>query len=106
MTATNAYDWHRACSCQSPKPAGWRQIRGRGAEGEWASAWLDWLWRTHIEPRGFRLRGRPSKRMLEVDIADAWGLSELQRAIASAPSSQEAAPKPPFDPTRFESHAR
>ncbi len=101
LTATDAYEWHSECPCQQPKPSGWRQIRGRGDEGEWASAWLDWLWRTHIEPNGFTLIGRSSRRVLDIDVVGPIDLERLKRVICTAPKLQERPPEPPFDPTRL-----
>jgi hypothetical protein len=72
-------------------------IKGKGDEGDWATTWLDWLWRTHIEPRGFVVAARPSGRVLDITlVGDRKGfLARLRDAITAGPTTDEAAPKAP-----------
>lgn len=97
LTASNAFHWHADCPCQDPKPAAWRQVSGKGREGSWASEWLDWLWRTHLEPRGFKCIGKSGRRGLDLVVA-VGDVGALRSAIASGPLIDGAAPTPPFDP--------
>ena len=78
----------------------WRQISGRGEEGAWAEAWLDWLWRTHLEPCGFRKTGRSGHRVLDLDLSEPVDVERLRQAVSGGPSIVEDAPVPPFDPER------
>jgi hypothetical protein len=98
LSATNAYYWHAACPCQEPKPSGWRQIGGRGLEGQWASAWLAWLWRTHLQSRGYECRNAAARRVLDLNVPDG-DIAGLHSAIIAGPSTEEPAPQPPFDPS-------
>ena len=100
LTMSDAFHWHRACACQPPlaDPDGpYVCVSGKGAEGEWAAAWLGWLARTHLEPRGVTILGAPSRRLIEVQIGpqDTAGVEALRRAIAAGPISDEPAPQPP-----------
>jgi hypothetical protein len=99
LSVTNAFFWHRECTCQRVKPAGWRQISGKGEEGTWASAWLQWLWRTHLEPRGLKMVGESGGRTIDL-MVDEDGVPALKDAIAAGPLEDEAAPDPPFDPAK------
>jgi len=100
LTATDAYYWHASCPCQRPQPRGWRQISGRGPEGVRSATWMDWLWRTHVEPRGFVLRRGGSRRVYDVELLSAHDESRLRDSITSGPVGPEPAPVPPFDPTK------
>ena len=98
LTANEAWRWHQACPCQERRKKPWMPlVKGRGREGDWASAWLAWLWRTHIEPRGFKLVGHPSSRVMEVqgEPDDAGFHERMKAAIQSGPVLGEEAPPPP-----------
>jgi hypothetical protein len=96
LSVTHAYDWHHRCPCQSPRPAVWVQVRGRDDEGAWATAWLDWLIRTYLVPRGFVVVARPSARVIDVHLpGDDDAGPALVAAIQAGNLSEEAAPEPP-----------
>ncbi|CCH90678.1 protein of unknown function [Modestobacter italicus] len=97
LTASDAYWWHSACPCERSSPGHWRQISGRGDEGAWAAAWLDWLWRTHLQPRGFQRAGAPADRVLDLSLSKPADLDRLRQAMTAGPASEnEPAPPPPF----------
>jgi hypothetical protein len=98
LTASNAFYWHAGCPCQDRKPAAWRQISGKGAEGSWAAAWLEWLWRTHLAPRGVQRVDTSGKRTLDLSVDDN-DIAALRAAISAGPKVLESAPTPPFDPS-------
>jgi hypothetical protein len=95
LTATDAFWWHAACPC-NPSTRNWRQIQGRGEEGAWATAWLDWLWRTHLEPRGFVLVEKSGHRILDIRMSDEGALARLREAVTAGPVVVEPEPIPPF----------
>ena len=100
LTATDAYWWHGACPCEPAAGHRWRQVSGRGEEGTWAEAWLEWLWRTHLEPRGFRRSGKSGHRVLDLNLSEQTDVERLRQAVIAGPSIMETAPVPPFDPER------
>lgn len=98
LSVTHAYDWHRRCPCQGPRPASWVQVRGRGDQGTWAAAWLEWLVRSHLSPRGYTVVGRPSVRVVDVRLPVGDGATRtLLAAIRGGNLTGEEPPLPPVD---------
>jgi hypothetical protein len=101
LTMTHAFfEIHPACPCQVPKPYQWCQVSGKGEEGAWSVAWMSWLWRTHLEPRGWTSFDSPSPRVIDVVIDGSRNVERLLSDITSGPIAADDAPQPPWDITR------
>lgn len=98
LSVSDAYEWHRRCPCQPPRCSPWTLIGGKGDSGAWAAEWMAWLWRTHLEGRGFILLGTPSRRVLDLrDEHDdeAAMFARVAEAVRTGALADEPAPEPP-----------